>query len=195
MLFRPDDRLAGYDWYDRLARANRVSITVTDEQGRQHDLEEIRSSGKPLENQRPQGVTVNVETNAMDDSGCVVNISMPVDVAFQNDDDHPCMDEIMPLVTPESGIKTHELVDLMMNAFFFPSEDYSNDSFETQEQNHEEAYEKTAIELLESKDEAIVASISNIVSRHIRDDLPLGITATIKISRLGKTEITLDHDE
>ena len=194
MLFHPDDRLAGYDWYDRLTRANRVSITVTDEQGQQHDLEEIRSSGTPLENQRPQGITVNVETNAIDDSGCVVNISMPVDVAFQNDDD-PLMDDVMPLVTPESEIKPHELVDLMLDAFFFPGEDYSDDSFETQEQNHQEAYEKTAIELLESKDEAIVASISNIVSRHIQHEIPLGITATIKISRLGKTEVTLDHDE
>ena len=193
MLFHPDDRLAGYDWYDRLTRANRVSITVTDEQGQQHDLEEIRSSEKPLENQRPKGITVNVETNAVDDSGCMVNLCMPVDVAFQNHDDHPFMDEIMPLVTPESEIRAHELVDMMMDAFFSPSEDYSDDSFETQEQNHEEAYEKTAIELLESKDEAIIASISNIVRRHIQHDVPLGITATIKVSRLGKTEITLDH--
>ena len=193
-LFQPDDRLAGYGWYDRLTKATHVSIMVTDENGQQHNLKEIRSNETPLENQRPQGITVNIETDAADDTGCRASIRLPVDVAFQNEDE-PCMDEVMPLVTQESGIRSNELADLMLDAFFFPGEDCSDDSFDTQEMNHEEAYKKTAIELLESKDEAIIASISNIVNRHIRYDLPKGITATITVSLLSKTEVTLDQDE
>ena len=193
-LFQPDDRLEGYGWYDGLTKATRISVTVTDEHGQQHNLKEIRNNETPLENQQPQGITVNIETDAADGTGCRACIQLPVDVAFQNEDE-TFMDEVMPLVTQESEIKPHELADLMLDAFFFPSEDYSDDSFDTQERNHEEAYEKTAIELLESKDEAIIANISNIVNRHIRNDLPRGITATITVSRLGKTEVTLDHDE
>ena len=193
-LFEPNQELAGYRWYDELDMAEEFRITITDQDG-DHDLDKVREAGNGLNNQRPDAITITLTTttNAVDEPGNDPTIDLPTDVAFENDEED-YTDEIKPLVTQGSDITSNELTNLMMNSFFSPNADYDSDSFDTQEMNHEEAYEKTAIELLQSKDDAIIAAIITAINRQVMYELPLGTVATIRVKRREPIQVTLEHD-
>ena len=119
------------------------------------------------------------------------------DVGGHHRNDHPD-------ATPQSshylqyvvGERPHvAVVELMKLSFFYPSDDKDSDSYDTQEEKHEAAYSMTAIALLESEDQAFIASVTDAVHRHILYQIPAGSTATIRISRNQPIQITLAKDE
>ena len=194
-LFAPNQDLAGYRWYDDLDKADDVRITIYDQDG-EHDLDKVRETENWLENQRPDAITIKmtIKTNSIDEPRSDTIINLPTDVAFEDDDD-PYMEGIKPLVTQGSKISSDELTELMINSFFSPSDDYNSDSFETQETYHQEAYEKTAIALLQSKDDAIIATITSAIERHVLYELPPTTVATIRVKRNQPIQITLENEE
>ena len=192
-LFEPEPDLAGYRWYDNLPKAADVKIAITNQEG-EHDMNKVRETEHRLTNQRPDAVniTMTTKTNTVDESNSDEVIHLPTDLAFDNDE-FDYMDDIKPLVTRDSDMTADELANLMMRSFFSHNEEYDADSFDTQELNHREAYEKTAVELLQSKDDAIVATISTAINRYVLYELPPGTVATIRVKRHEPIQITLEH--
>ena len=192
-LLRPNDDLAGYSWYDHLTKATGIRVSITDQDG-DHDLKEVRLTEKKLDNRRPDQIAITIETKAAGKAVSESEVTLLTDLIFENDNED-YMDDVKPMVTRESSIQYHELVGLMLEAFFSPDDDYESDSYDTQEMNHQENYERTAIELLTSKDNAIIDTISKAIERHILYEIPKGAVATIRIKRPDPPEITLEYEE
>ena len=192
-LYKQNSYLAGYGWYDRLTKANKLRITVTDQDGN-HELDETQQDQKKLQNQRPNQIVFTLEnTPENHESPPVEIITLPSDLAFENDQCDSLYDAT-PLVTMDSTINVHELSDLMMEGFFDPSDDHDADSFNTQESDAQMECEGTAISLLSSKDDAVRASISNAMERYVVYEIPRGMTATIRASRGKLLEVTLEAE-
>ena len=189
LLFEPDHRMDGYDWYDSMIRSTDYSIIVSDEHG-SHELHEVRQNDAAL-SQRPDRIEFILQTKHLDETD---RVHLFTDLAFEKDED-VYMDEVRPLITRESDLSTIALVELMKLSFFYPSDDKDSDSYDTQEETHEEAYSMTAIALLESEDQAFISSVTEAVHRHIIYQIPVGSTATIKISRNQPIQITLAKDD
>ena len=193
-LFRSDRRLSGYGWYDRMTRALKLSIT-TDEGGGELDLLDARESETSMEDQRPDRITFTLHTE--DPDGESEKINLPSDLAFgtSNDDYDNCEEwNFSIMVTRDSSIEIKELAELMLEAFFTPSDDKDADSFETQEYNCKMDYERIATQMLASGDDAVKAVITNAIGRHVIHEIPQGTTATIRIKRGEPIRIDLEAD-
>ena len=191
-LLRPNDDLIGYSWYDQLTKATGLRVNITDQDG-DHDLDDVRRTKKGLDNQRPDRITITIETKATGRTSSESEIQLLTDLVFKNNDED-YMDDVKPLVTRESNIQHQELADLMLDAFFYPNDDYDSDSYDTQETIHLETYERTAMEMLESKDDAVIATISKAIQRHILYEIPKGAVVNIRIKWSEPTQITLEYE-
>ena len=185
-LFKPDPRLRGYGWYDRMTRATEMRIAVTDQDG-EHDLEEVREKREKLENARPERIEFRITCD--DDS----EISLDADLVFHEEEEGRGED-LNPLVTRDSGISVQELTELMMDSFFWPSDDVEADSADTQEEECRMAYEKEATALLSTREEATIAAIRSAVRRHLTYEVPHGMTATIRIKNGEPIQVTLEGE-
>ena len=192
-LLRPNDDFIGYRWYDQLTKATGIRVSITDQDG-DHDLDKIRLNKIGLDNQRPDRITITIETEATGKTTGKSEIQLLTDLVFKNDDED-YMDDVKPLVTRETDIQYRELANLMLNAFFCPSEDYDSDSYDTQEMIQKEAYERTAMEMLESRDDAIIAAIAKAIQRHIRYEIPTDAVVTIRIKWSEPSQITLEYED
>ena len=77
------------------------------------------------------------------------------------------LDEIIPLVTTDSGITPPQLADLLYTAFFSPSEECDADSWSTQEARFNEEALALALTTLVSEDEAHRQTLIDAVHREI----------------------------
>ena len=190
-LMKANKHLEGYDWYDRLSKATAMTMTVTTG-GEDQDLEELRESKKQMETQRPERIVFTLQT--LDSQGKQSTIVLPSDLAFENKEEE-YMDGNRPLVTQESTIKVHELTDLITDAFFCENEDMEADSYDTQKDNHEAAYAKIALTLLASEEDALKATLVNLIYRHVIWEVPRGTVATIEIKDGKTVELSLKSTE
>ena len=187
-LMRANRDLRGYGWYDALTKAKQLTVTVTIDQ-EEHILHEVRERKLHLEEQRPDRIAFDVLT--VDGDNRKKTLTLPADLAFENGlEEH--MDENRPLVTKGSDIKVSEVMEMMTDAYFSPSDDHQADSPETQLENRQEAYEKTALTLLRSKDEMVRESIASAVERHVFQRIPRGSEVTVRMKRGNVTEIAVE---
>ena len=194
-LFQPDDRMSGYTWYDRLTRASEIRTTVTDEDG-QYDLDEMREEWAETKshrgvlriNQRPDSIELSILCNNGEE------LRLPTDTTFLNDGEDD-QDDPKPLVTKDTEIEPNDLAGLMLDAFFWPSDDGAADSFETQEEQMLEEYQARAIELLSSWEEAQRMLIITSVQQHVRCHVPRGATAIIRVNHQEPIQVTLEEDQ
>ena len=192
-LYKQNDSLTGYEWYDRLTKANKLRITVTDQEGN-HELGETQQDRKNPLHQRPDRIVLTLENTPENRQGSPVEIlTLPSDLAFENDQ-YDSVYDAMPLVTMDSTINVDELSDLMMEGFFDPSDDHEANSFNTQESDTRMECEGTAIRLLSSQHEATIATISHTVEQDLIYQIPEGMTATIKAVRGKLIEVMLEAE-
>ena len=196
-LMEGDRRMEGYGWYETLTKVRDMAITII-VGGEEQDLNEMRESKQAPEDRRPERIVLTLKTvkQGKDGTERQGEMVLEADVAFWNNHEG-YMEDNVPLVTKDSDIKTHELEDLMFHAYFDPDEDYDSDSYETQKYDHEAAYEKTAVGMLSSEDDAARAAIASAVEKHVEHEVPYGMEALIRVRR-GKRvsmEITLEKLE
>ena len=188
-LYEPDPRLSGYGWYDRLVSVDLMSVTINDEYG-ERDLEKIRGDEKASVDQRPKSILITLDRS--DGS----EIILPADLAFLEGEDGDSQGgKGTPLVTRDSEIEVLELRQLMMDAYFCPDDDHDSDSFDTQEYNLEQDYEKAAIRILRSQEEAARENIINAVRQHIIYEIPSGMSALIQVKRGEAVQVTLEKND
>ena len=188
-LMQPNRELEGYGWYDRLTKATHMNITVT-AGGKDRDLETLRENSAQMETQRPDRIVFTLAT--VDSQGEHSTVVLPSDLAFENNEEE-YTDGNRPLVTRESAIKVHELTDLMTDGFFCESEDMDADSFNTQKENHEAEYARTALTLLASEDDALKATLEGVIRRHAIWEVPPGTVATIRITNGASVEVAVER--
>ena len=190
-LLKPNEELAGYQWYDQLTRATDIRISV-DQNGETHDIGDLRDNHTRLSNQRPDRITININTRDPNNEPGLV--SLPTNLAFQDQEEH-YIEDVKPLITKDSDTRLEDLVDVMKESYFRPGDDYDDDSYDTQEENHRTASEKILMSLLLSKEDAIKKAIAIAVGRNLASELPWGTTATIKVTRGQPIEIFLEDTE
>ena len=186
-LFRADEQLKGYHWYDQLTRATALTTTFTVD-GATETIEELRKSRNPPDTCRPDAITVTLHT--VDADGATGQVEIPGDVAF-GDDDLTWAEDLDMLVTRDSNILPHELADLMHNACFSAGDDAEADSYETQSNDYRQAAESTALRLLVSAEEARLADLRNAVHQYVTPCVPRDHEVTIRIRRDRATEIDI----
>ena len=192
-LYQHNDGLTGYAWYDRLTKVDRVRISITNQDGT-HPLNERPEDRDPLLNQRPNQIMFTLETTPDNHDHTPVEVlTLPSDLAFENEEGDNIYDA-SPLVTVDSAINVDGLLNLMMDGFFDPRDDYDADSFNTQEYDARLECESTAIRLLSSQTDADRVSLSNAVERHLIYEVPKGMVATIRVRHGKLIEVTLETE-
>ena len=193
-LFAADSRLEGYPWYDEAARADHMHITILSDEHGEQDLQKIRETQKEPPTTRPQAITLYLRTTTAGETSASRVISLPTDLVFWEDEpDNPEEDE--PIVTLDTTITISDLSDIMMDALFSPVEDYQADSFQTQEEYCQQAFDTVAATILTTREEAVRTAITNAVHRHILYELPTGTVATIRVQRNQPIEVTLQQED
>ena len=190
-LMEANKDLEGYDWYDKLPKAESLTITVTTG-GEDRNLQELRDNNESLEGHRPDRIAFTLET--VDGDGKQATIVLPSDLAFENEEED-YMDDNKPLVTKGSDISVQDLAEIMQDSYFHPSDDSDSDSYDTQKDNHHDACEKIALVHLSSADDAVKTALTNVIKRHALWEVPHGTVATIRIQHGAPIEITLEKAE
>ena len=187
-----DPTLKGYDWYDNIPMATHLSaLAVTGDE----TTVIVDESGKRPEPIAPEGrpdsifLTLHIDRNGHHDT-----IQVPADAAFGAEDTFDTGDPNI-LVTKSSNITVDELTDILMDAYYYPSDDPDSDSLETQKESHYEEFLKLSTEFLHSNVDAMKTAIALAVSRHVRYHLMPGYSATITIYPTGETTVQLLNED
>ena len=200
-LMLADPRLEGYEWYDNIPEITGMDVTVRTE-GATLNLKEVREQLKEdgntppeLEDQRPEGIILTLETQ--DRHGNTSNVSIPADMVFLDDEGENCLDpwDIQPLVTGDSAVTATELTELMEESFFSPSDDKGADSYETQREAFVTECRYNATTLLDTWKEALEDAVMSAVKKNIMGAVPQGYAVNIRVCHGQKTQVNIEQVE
>ena len=189
-LLQSNDDLRGYRWYDELQHVLDVGITIT-KGSKTRSLKRMRQDQREPRSRRPDGITFTLRGGRKENP---IDLSLPTDLVFQNEEED-YEGENIPLVTRDSDITVQELAETIVDAFFNPSDDHVADSYETQEERHQEASERTAMEFLLDEEETRRRQIEKALREHVVRNIPKGSSVSIHISRGERdTEISIEQE-
>ena len=192
-----DSRLEGYDWYDRLPRVTGMLIEFTDE-GETNSFDAAGSAFPKTDAdtiddtfhdspERPDSIALHLDVHHPGKTH--ERITMPADMALYGEP-WTYLDDAGIAVTKDSTIEPHELADLILDAYFCPSDDSDADSYDTQKTSYElEALHRT-ITMLASEQEAQIQTIAAVVNREIRWLIPQHHDVSISL-RSGTVQVQL----
>ena len=191
-LFETDRALEGYDWYDRLDRAESLRTEVLAE-GRsftmEHDApcrpEGCEPSQPPV---RPEDILVTLSLRSP--GKAARSYTFATDLALPGDP-FCGIDDVRPLATLDSDLQPGALVGLLQAAYFDPSDEADADSWETQRERFRQDALKLATQLLCGEEEALRQTLLDAAERDFRWLVPPDRTATVAI-RGRKVSVTLD---
>lgn len=189
-LFLEDSRYQGFQWYDEMDRAGEIAVSITDED-QTRDLETLRAL--PYRDRpafRPQAITFELATRNGPDPARTRRIVVPGDVVFVNHE-ADAYDDPQVLLCEDASCTVGELVGLMVNSFFQPSEDIEADSVATQEEDCEQNFQAIAVTLLRSEEEAIITAVRQAVQSHVLHHIPPGKAVAIRIVPGQAPEVAL----
>jgi hypothetical protein len=131
--------------------------------------EEANRGGRDL---RPDAIALTATIEHP--HGTVETVLFTTDVALCADEGFrwSYLDDATLFVTQASTIGVDELVELLKQSFFSPSDDSSSDSWTTQEEDFREEATSRAHKILSSEETARQERIRLVVERHLRWLLP-----------------------
>ena len=171
-IFRAHQEWTGYAWYDAIPKITDVRILVESD-GTTTDLTELRESGADgeqaqmlKENSRPDGVTFEMTTTSPD--GRTETIRVPGDIAFgqtygESNGEIPAV-----LLTKGSGMSSCDLEEMIVNSYFWGSDEAEADSWETQLDRFRSEARVAAISIIESPAEALRDSLLGDLEQTLR---------------------------
>ena len=189
-LYHGDRRMAGYEWYDRLPKATRMTTAFT-LAGSGLSLDELRERKEPPESCRPDMMMITL--HATDGSGEHRGIDLPADVAFGNEQ-HTSGSGERPslLVTRDSTIGANALAELASKAYFCATEEADSDSAGTQREEYEQIAYEAALALLGCEEDAIRASVVAGIYQSVVPRVPKDRTLTIRIDHEAEERVTVE---
>ena len=180
-VFETENRLEGYDWYDKL---DRITATPAEalHQGSSTpitDSNAVTFDGEPVViPDRPEDILVTLRIHHPERADR--SFTMAADLAFPGEP-YASIDEVQPVVTRDSELEPQELAQLIYSAYFSPSEDWEADSWETQSEQFLQDAMTLSTELLCGKDEAVRHALIQAANRDLRWIVPPDATATVTI--------------
>lgn len=190
-LYARNQSLQGYPWYDKLMKAEELTIAIVHDGQTTllHKWRDHSEKGQEPPTVRPDAIQMTI--TGTDGAKNRMSASFPADLAFWNESQDSCPDENMPMATKDSDVTIPELVQLLTNAYFTPVYDHDTDSFDTQEDSHQEDSRLIATYLLSSPADALRANIAESVNRHIRYTIPQGTSVSIRLNGTAPPDITI----
>ena len=186
-VYAADNLMQGYRWYDQIPVIHMATTSITNAASETLDLATLRQQDQDLPDHRPESIAVTL--GIAEPFGKDHEIVLSADVAFLQEDLLWTPAKDTPLVTKDSDITPHELTDIMMKAFFCPS-DNTDDSYNTQKDDSWNYLHTLSIATLVSKQESVKAAVAKAAENHLRYEIPLGWEATVRITK--DRRITVD---
>ena len=184
-LFQTEPALNGFEWYDRLPLVDDVSLHYT-VNGVTATIESLRkqldSDDRTDDLVPPRPNTALALLRATDRAGNATTLGMPTDVLLANEFQED-QDDNQPMVTKDSTISPADLADMIVEAYFHPSDDRDTDSIETQLNRHYEDSLSTANFMLVSPEEARRAAIAGVIQKNLLFLLPPDSVLTVRTVR------------
>ena len=183
-VFRSHEEWTGYSWYDAIPKITDIRILVEND-GTTTDLTMLRESSTGSEqarllkeNSRPDGITFEMTSTGPD--GQTDTIRIPGEIAFSQtygelNDEIPAV-----LLTKESGMSSADLEDMIVNGYFWGSDEAEADSWETQLDRFRSEARVVAISIIESPAEARKDSLLNDLYQTLRYRLTENETIVIR---------------
>ena len=195
-----DSRLEGYDWYDRLPRVTGMLIEFTDE-GETNSFDAAgtafpKTDADTIDDtfhdspERPDSIALHLDVHHPGKTS--ERLTVPTDMALYGEP-WLYLDEASIAVTKDSTLEPHELADLILDAYFCPSDDADADSYDTQKTSFELETLHRTITMLASEQEAQIQTIAAVVNREIRWLIPKHHDVSISL-RSGTVHVQL-HDQ
>ena len=180
-----DPNLEGYSWYDSLPKVTAISIEATFDDTDIVITDLVRSGlhRQALESHRPD--TINLVLHCQGPEG-PFDEAFETDLAFLPDQPH-YVDDRTPIVTKETQLSPSQLAWYLQKAFFEPSYESEDDSYDTQQAYFQAEAHRVARRMLQTPEEALTATISDAVHEHISHELPAGAIATVIIEKARPT--------
>ena len=188
-VWKVEHGMAGYGWYDRLERITDVTVRVEKADGTIINLKEARASQEMPFDEMAHAITIILTLTSQNQEQWTLKLAS--DLVFFDTDLGWFEDNNNPIVTKDNGLDVDELTKLLMDSFFSPSDDGESDSYQTQQEEHEEHFVRMARSLLVNKENAVLKAVQSAVGRHVRYELPRGWTASIQIDSDGAVEVSL----
>ena len=192
-LFQAEPAMGGFAWYDSLNYAHTITFSYT-ANAIFADMQPLRELLEEDENninlcpERIDAAMVNLKIR--DQRGNLTTMGLATDILLIRDyEEQPDLNVAM--ATKNTSINPADLADMIVDAYFSPSDDKDADSFETQLQCHYAESLNLAECLLVSPEEAQRTAITNAVYRHIVFMLPPDTTLTVRTVRGSHAEVTL----
>ena len=179
MLFEPDPRLAGYDWYDSLPRLTDMNAHIDidgetyTETALHRRFKAAAQNGDPKEIRRPQDradrIVMTVDVARPDGTG--YSTRYLADVVFL-DTGWGWLSDACPIIAAGSDLDATDLARLLRLSFFCPSDDADADSYSTQSDQFDDAALHMALQHVASADEATRTAIARAVWQDVHWLMP-----------------------
>ena len=198
MLFEADRRLAGYDWYDNLARVTDVTVQI-DIGGITYSDRALHRRFKAARNGDNGDGFHFAPRDRADRIAMTVHIARPdgtrdstgylADVVFL-DTGYGWLTDASPMIAADSDLDAGQLADLLRRAYFCPSDDADADSYATQSDQFNDAALHMALKHVASADEAARTAIRQALWREIHWLFPKNRTVDIAVNG-DRIDVTL----
>ena len=161
-----DERLAGYSWYDRIARIVDLEGVIEND-GEEYPLHEyVREDGANFE-RRVDRIRFDLSVRPYGEvSEKTQKLSIPGELAFAAADDIEWFDTPM-VMTHDCALNESELSELIFKSCFFYNDDSDADSRYTQGEEARQQAWLTATSTLWPKDEHDRSAIIEAVRKHV----------------------------
>ena len=195
-LFQAEPGMGGFGWYDSLDYCHTVTFHYTAD-GMFCNMQPLRELLEEDENninlcpERIYSAVVSLQMR--DQRGNFTTIGMPTDILLPREyEEQPDLNVAM--ATKNTTINPADLADMIVDAYFHPSDDKDADSYETQLECHYAESLNLAQCLLISPEEAQKTAITNAVYKHIMFMLPPDTTLTVRTVRGSASEVSIVQD-
>ena len=181
-------QLAGYPWYDCIP-------TVTDIEVRAHFGDQevtLPPEHSNLPSDTPDRITVTASITDLDWS--LQTIELETDAALP-DEEFESLYCVWPLVTEDTAITTAKLAEMIVGAYFSPSEDFDDDSLDTQKEHAYENAEGAATRRLHSAEAAMHREILHALRHTEAHRLPVGGSIIIPIDENRQMVISIERPD
>lgn len=186
-VFDKDDNVESYGWYRKLDRIVRIDFRVEYGDGRKLLLGEARTAHEQMTDENPRRIVALVTVESADGNERVLELD--TDVAFWSPE-ATCPEEIEMLITADSDVDAKTLTNMMVDAFFYPTEDVDSDSPVTQRAQFTRKVREKALRRQMSGVEARRATIADLVEHHLVEEIDRAEDVTIHIQD-GKATVTI----
>ena len=172
----------GYEKYDEIEVATELR-TIIEKDVATTTVEEHQKAGTPLPNGRPERIVFELKTR--NSKGQEHTIRAESDLAFSGET-AITPGEIRVLLTTRSEITSDELTNLMIDAYFYATEDVDDGDTQRQLEHYERDCRTRATTLIHSPAEARLERLKELAGTYIANELQPGERLVIEGGTEGR---------